>query len=447
MAQTPQTIIQGNPPSSSHQPNPADLVAWMDEKETQIANTTQLDAAGGMTFADGPFYKVEGAAASTGPKALRADRIFIGGTKDLAGSPRSTSTSGAGSDNYVTGSWLQQGDEGDNLGGFPAGTRLQYIETHAAGGSSVGDTGSLGQIGFAGAAKAVAGQMGIGLAGVARLDTNTSVNAWGGYFEVVRGSGTGANAGAWGVEIGVMNFDGTSITPSNPMTDGYNGFTKGLMINGGGGNTNAFVADAAFQIRGEYDDNGTTKGARFKSAILISDMALEETTVSNGLTGIKRAIWLPPNGGIIWANDTRTHNTEMMAGSVGQIFINRRGTTNPFFFDFRVDNTTVGSIQYNGTSTIYNTTSDRALKENIAPAGDSGAIIDALDVVQHDWIANGAHTAFGVIAQDAYEVFPDAVTPANDDAEFWQVDYSRFTPLLLQEVKSLRRRVAALEAA
>ncbi|EEX09632.1 hypothetical protein SL1157_1676 [Ruegeria lacuscaerulensis ITI-1157] len=441
MALPPQTIIQGNPPTASHQPNPTELVTWMDEIE---ATRAQLDTAGGLSLADGPFYKSEGADPSTGPKAARADRVFVGGSKDLAGSPRSTTTSG---DNYLTGSWLQQGDEGDNLGTGPAGSRLQYIETHAALAASVGDAGSFGQIGVAGAAKATSGLMGLGTVGVARLDDPLSVNAWGGYFEAVRGNGTGGNAGCWGVEIGVMNFDNTSITPTNPMDPSFAGFTKGLMINSGGGNTNAFTADTAFQIRGEYDDGGTIKGARFNSGIVITDGALTANTVTNGIPNVKRAVWLPPDAGIIWANSTRTHNTEMMASEVGTIVLNRRGTTNPFFFDFRVDNTTVGAIRYDGTNTVFQTTSDRALKENIAPAGDAGAIIDALEVVQHDWIANGAHTSFGVIAQDVHEVFPDAVSPASEDTEFWMVDYSRFTPLLLQEVKALRRRVAALEAA
>jgi hypothetical protein len=103
----------------------------------------------------------------------------------------------------------------------------------------------------------------------------------------------------------------------------------------------------------------------------------------------------------------------------------------------------VGSISVTTTSTAYNTTSDERLKEDAQPF-DAGPILDALRVYDFAWIATSKR-AHGVIAQEAVETYPDAVIydEAND---WWGVDYSKFVPLLLNEVKALRARVAALEA-
>jgi hypothetical protein len=128
----------------------------------------------------------------------------------------------------------------------------------------------------------------------------------------------------------------------------------------------------------------------------------------------------------------------------------------------RVDNTTaslqafyyggsgVGTITTNGTTTTYGTTSDLRLKDNIKPADDPGDIIDAIEVDQFDWISDKSHTGFGIVAQKLHKIFPDAVVEGKEDAEDglhhpWMIDNSKLVPLLLAEVQSLRRRLAAQE--
>ena len=49
-----------------------------------------------------------------------------------------------------------------------------------------------------------------------------------------------------------------------------------------------------------------------------------------------------------------------------------------------------------------------------------------------------------MIAQQAIEVYPAAVTHTEQN-DWWGVDYSKYVPVLLQELKALRARVAALE--
>ena len=111
-------------------------------------------------------------------------------------------------------------------------------------------------------------------------------------------------------------------------------------------------------------------------------------------------------------------------------------------------NGAVGSIYTNGSATSFNTSSDRRLKENIAPADDAGSVIDAIAVVKHDWKVGG-HTRYGMIAQDLHQVAPEAVSVGDDGDEVkspWGVDYSKLVPMLVKEIQSLRARVAQLES-
>jgi hypothetical protein len=124
---------------------------------------------------------------------------------------------------------------------------------------------------------------------------------------------------------------------------------------------------------------------------------------------------------------------------------NRSGTYATFISGSAI----TGSIDTNGTTTTYATSSDARMKENIEPAGSSGDVIDAIEIVQYDWKISGAHDPFGVIAQDLASVAPYAVKVGDHNAEVtspWGVDYSKLVPLLVKEVQSLRARVAALEA-
>jgi hypothetical protein len=107
--------------------------------------------------------------------------------------------------------------------------------------------------------------------------------------------------------------------------------------------------------------------------------------------------------------------------------------------------TGVGSIGETATTTSYNTTSSGELKEDLK-SFDAGNIIDQTNVYDFAWKKTGERS-YGVIAQQAVEVYPLAVTHSVPDEgdEFWGVDYSKYVPVLLQELKALRMRVAQLE--
>jgi len=116
--------------------------------------------------------------------------------------------------------------------------------------------------------------------------------------------------------------------------------------------------------------------------------------------------------------------------------------------------TTVGSIAVSTSATAFNTSSDKRLKENVQPLVNSGATVDAIAPVTYDWkYIEGKPSGTGFLAQDLYNVVPEAVT-VGDTGEVdnngnvekqWAVDYSKLVPLLVAEVQALRKRVATLE--
>ena len=103
----------------------------------------------------------------------------------------------------------------------------------------------------------------------------------------------------------------------------------------------------------------------------------------------------------------------------------------------------IGAIATTGAATAYNTTSDIRLKSGIE-AFDAGRIVDDTETFSFRFKAGGDDRHYGVSAQQANEVFPQAVTHMEKE-DVWMIDYSKYVPVLLNELKALRARVAQLE--
>jgi hypothetical protein len=116
-----------------------------------------------------------------------------------------------------------------------------------------------------------------------------------------------------------------------------------------------------------------------------------------------------------------------------------------------------GQVQTNGSATSFNTSSDEQLKINLTPLDeeiDLDQLFDALVPKAFDWLdTTGNETGVrghGLVAQEVYELVPQAVTPGNgspgdEDYEPWAIDYAKLVPYLWAEVRALRARVAQLE--
>jgi len=214
---------------------------------------------------------------------------------------------------------------------------------------------------------------------------------------------------------------------------------------------NAAISPLATQAQlGNYLPlaGGTLNGSLFinGNAVIQSNYWLGLNTTGYGaLNNVNSLNWT--TSGLI----TECSNSPLFANKIGS-----NGTAAIFM----QGGTGCGSITVaNATSTAYNTSSDARLKEDFQPF-DAGPILDALEVHDFAWkqkYKGKQIRAHGVLAQDAAPIFPDAFcqVPGNPlpgatselPDDLWMVDYSKFVPLLLQEIKALRARVAALEGA
>ena len=102
----------------------------------------------------------------------------------------------------------------------------------------------------------------------------------------------------------------------------------------------------------------------------------------------------------------------------------------------------IGTITTGTTSVSFNTTSDGRLKEDLKTF-DAGHIVDSINVYDFAWKSTGERS-YGIVAQEAVEVY-DVPIHHDEERDFWGVDYSKYVPVLLQELKAVRTRLAELE--
>ena len=161
--------------------------------------------------------------------------------------------------------------------------------------------------------------------------------------------------------------------------------------------------------------------------------------------------------------------------------LNMANGSSGFFQRFMWANTTVGSINVNGSGVLYQTSSDYRLKTDVQPMVGASARIQALNPVNFEWIADGTRTD-GFLAHEAKAVVPECVsgikdammdqeyevTPAVIDEngtettaavmgtrsvpDYQGIDQSKIVPLLtaalreaLTKIDDMETRLAALE--
>jgi hypothetical protein len=143
------------------------------------------------------------------------------------------------------------------------------------------------------------------------------------------------------------------------------------------------------------------------------------------------------------SNSAKIAFTHTSVSSNGLVISDTRTSGSGAQVYFIYNGSNVGSISSTSVATLYNTTSDQRLKENIVDAAPASALIDALQVREYDWKSDGSHQRYGFIAQELVTVAPEAVHQPADPEEMMSVDYSKLVPMLVKEIQSLRARLAA----
>jgi hypothetical protein len=123
------------------------------------------------------------------------------------------------------------------------------------------------------------------------------------------------------------------------------------------------------------------------------------------------------------------------------------------FANFVVGSAQVGSITFNGSTTVLNPTSDIRLKENIVDSGSGLAKLTNVKIRAFNWKESGIHTDFGVIAQELYEVAPECVKVGTDEINEdgglqnpWGAQAYVLVPAVIKAIQELSALVTAQSA-
>jgi hypothetical protein len=163
---------------------------------------------------------------------------------------------------------------------------------------------------------------------------------------------------------------------------------------------------------------------------------------------------------IAWYNGNQSYFKARMYTQVGGGYANTR-----FFLDVADNARTLatrlyfdnGSAYFSGDVVAYS--SDKRLKENVIPIGDSLNKIKQISGVYFDWKDKVEGTDFvpaqkhdvGVIAQDVQKILPEVVTLAPFDTDsygksksgenYLTVKYDKLVPLLIEAIKDQQTQI------
>jgi len=148
------------------------------------------------------------------------------------------------------------------------------------------------------------------------------------------------------------------------------------------------------------------------------------------------------------------------------------GTQN--YFVFLSDGNTKGTIGFNGSNTVYATSSDYRLKENVVTEWDATTRLKQLKPSRFNFIANPDTTVDGFLAHEVSSIIPEAVIGEKDamteevlyvdgdeipdgknvgDVKVASkidpqgIDQSKLVPLLVKTIQELEARITTLENA
>lgn len=235
-----------------------------------------------------------------------------------------------------------------------------------------------------------------------------------------------------------LNVTGNNANAATVITSGNGAAqqTSDLIVQRAGSTVNSVGAGPSLQL---FDTTNNT-GSEFQHS--------GGQTECWQFNGSWKQIWFIQTNGLfsMGTSTTSSPGISIFYGSSGNGLVLASKTSASTAVQFNAGAsgiTSVGSISVTNTATAFNTSSDVRLKKNIVDAPDAGTVIDRIQVRSFDWRHTDEHKEFGFVAQELVEAVPDAVTAG----DVWAVDYSKLVPLLVKEIQSLRRRMAALDHA
>ena len=277
-----------------------------------------------------------------------------------------------------------------------------------------------------------------------RLDFITSQSAVGNSTAASMTINSSGNVGIGTASPSVL-LDLESTDPKIRLTDSDASGTPECEISGGGGDLTLRADrdnEKSSSIMGFEVDGSERMRIGSGSYILIG-----KTSTANGEQSA---------GVMIGHNQTSNTNGRLIVSS--QAFnafskLDANGEVIKFFrssTDF--SNTEVGSIDVDGSSTSYGTSSDYRLKENIVTDWDATTRLKQLKPSRFNFKVDKDKTVDGFLAHEVSDIVPEAIGGEKDavdkdgNIQPQRIDQSKLVPLLTKSLQEALARIDTLEA-
>jgi hypothetical protein len=202
-------------------------------------------------------------------------------------------------------------------------------------------------------------------------------------------------------------------------------------------------------------------------------------TAPDGSSGLSERMRLSSAGDLMFeqfdmSSGWGVNNRAAIAvGANYKFWSSRNSTTSRGHAIFYNPNGAVGSITTDGTATLFNTSSDYRLKENVVDISDGITRVKQLAPKRFNFIADANKTVDGFLAHEAQSVVPEAITGAHNGLKVWQddeklpdgvsvgdnkldedgntipeyqgIDQAKFVPLLTAALKEAITKIETLE--
>ena len=413
--------------------------------------SSTLGVTGVATLASGVFGSADLSTTDTGAVALKVGKLAGTPTNGINSYIAAQTTGGPGVTNgdliYIPRS-TSASNAAHRFFTESSGTPTLRVLIDTAGAAVTGALSATGQI----SSGATSSNIGLQVQAGARIMLDGGGDTWidqltANEVRVIAGGAAITTTSSTGLAVtGTLSASGnatfgTAGIPlytytSNPytgITNLANGSTEGFLMRADTHKSQVFVSGA---IIGDFTSTG---------------LAVTGTVSTTGemLTGVASQI---SSGKACIQFNGSTHN--------GLVFKETATASGASFVYFtRSDGNLIGSIARVTTTdaVVYNTTSDARLKENFRDFTDSGRLIDALKPRVFDWKDSDSNgkDVIGFVAQEEHAADPifahiGAVSVGDDDpttiAKQWQRSDAALIPILVAELQSLRKRLAALES-
>ncbi len=152
----------------------------------------------------------------------------------------------------------------------------------------------------------------------------------------------------------------------------------------------------------------------------------------------------PGNGNTTTGHAFRPDGIVQFSSASGYLNVNRNSTGTIQLWN--LSGNTKGTVTIASGGIIFGTTSDGRLKQDIEPLQATDKLM-AMNPVSYAWKENpDGPRSMGFIAQEMYEIMPDAVGIGEDADATMQMDYGRITPILVSALQDAHKKIEELES-